>query len=83
MQGGWAGAEHLPPPARRWGAKGFLPWASGAAGEGGMRRGNGVYPTPRLAVLPVPVWGATLGRGFYPGRFGTCPWSQAAKVKPR
>lgn len=78
-QGGWAAAEHLPPPARRWGAKGFLPWASGAAGEGGMQRGNGVYPTPRLGVLPVLVWGETLGRGFYPGGFWTCPWPQAAE----
>lgn len=50
MQGGWAGAEQASPaPSQALGAKGFLPWASGAAGGGGgggMQRGIGAYPPP-------------------------------------
>lgn len=77
MQGGWAGAELLPPPARPWGAKGFLPWASGAAGEGGMQRGDGAYrpPTPGGVSRPgvrgqdSPP-GAVLDRPLGPGSSG-------------
>lgn len=62
MQGGWAGAEQASPaPSQALGAKGFLPWASGAAGGGGgvvgCREELGPTRPPCLGALPALVSG--------------------------
>lgn len=49
MQGGWAGAEHLPPPARRWGGGGLrvsCPGPQGLPERVGCREVMGVDPPP-------------------------------------